>query len=281
MLDKEFRFLHDQLSWTIESTPHPDRDVTGLDHPRGRYAELLIVDEADRLKTPAPEQHRDHHDRTCIGVILIGMPGIEKRLAPQLYRRVGFVHHYRPLSATEQAFVLARHWSHLRLDDADDFATGEAVATVTRIISGNFRLTSRLIAQIEHVPEINQMSTVTKGSSTPPVNPQSSGLRDDQRAQRNLKTAFRPAASCRRFPATHPWPCGPLRCARPHPGHRPDRLRTTGARHAAPAVPGSPRARLSKLPRDPDAVRAAIRHLTATRPPRPARKHHVQDVGPW
>lgn len=81
ILDKEVRFLHDRLNWTIESTLHPDRDVTELDHPSGRYAELLTVDEADRLKTPALEQLRDHHDRTGIGVILIGMLGIEKRLA--------------------------------------------------------------------------------------------------------------------------------------------------------------------------------------------------------
>lgn len=164
LLDKEVTFLHNRLSWTIESTLHPDRDVTDLDYPCGHYAELLSVDEADRLKTPALEQLRDHHDRTGIGVILIGMPGIEKRLArfPQLYSRVGFVHHYRPLSATEQAFVLARHWPHLYLDDTDDFTTGEAVAAITRITSGNFRLTSRLIAQIERVLEINQMSTVTK-----------------------------------------------------------------------------------------------------------------------
>jgi DNA transposition AAA+ family ATPase len=33
------------------------------------------VDEADRLKTPALEQLRDHHDRTSIGLILIGIPG--------------------------------------------------------------------------------------------------------------------------------------------------------------------------------------------------------------
>jgi DNA transposition AAA+ family ATPase len=118
--------------------------------PADTPLELLIVDEADRLKTPALEQLRDHHDRTGIGLILIGMPGIEKRLAryPQLYSRVGFVHHYRPLSAQEQAFVLARRWPGLHLDAAD-FTTGETVAAITRITNGNFRLTGRLIAQIQ------------------------------------------------------------------------------------------------------------------------------------
>src|SRR5438046_2769196 len=69
----------------------------------------------------------------------------------------GFVHHYRPLSAAEQAFVLTRHWPHLHLDDPEDFTTGEALAAVTRITGGSFRLTSRLVAQIERILEVNHL----------------------------------------------------------------------------------------------------------------------------
>jgi len=164
ILDKEITFLHERLSWGIEWELETPKDLAKLSKSCGPCAELLIVDEADRLKTPALEQLRDHHDRTGIGLVLIGMPGIEKRLArfPQLYSRVGFVHHYRPLSAGELAFVLARHWPELHLDDTADFTTGEAVAAITRITNGNFRLTCRLIAQIQRILDINHLSVVTR-----------------------------------------------------------------------------------------------------------------------
>ena len=125
--------------------------------------ELLIVDEADRLKPAGLEQLRDYFDRHPIGLILIGMPGLEKRLAryPQLYSRVGFAHRYEPLSADELRFVLTHHWQRLGLAlSADDFTDSQAVA-VARITNGNFRLVHRLFAQITRILDINQLTTVT------------------------------------------------------------------------------------------------------------------------
>jgi hypothetical protein len=75
-------------------------------------------------------------DRSNIGLILIGMPGIDKRLAryPQLYSRVGFAHHDRPLQGNEFTFVLARHWRELGLClDGADFADAQAIAAVASI----------------------------------------------------------------------------------------------------------------------------------------------------
>jgi DNA transposition AAA+ family ATPase len=129
------------------------------------FVELLIIDEADRLRTAALEQLRDHYDRSQPGMILIGMPGVEKRLAryPQLYSRIGFVHEYRSLSADELVFVLQRHWSRLNLAlSADDFTDAEAIAAIAPITGGNFRLVQRLFAQVQRIMEINNLSTITR-----------------------------------------------------------------------------------------------------------------------
>jgi DNA transposition AAA+ family ATPase len=152
-----------QFNWTVEEALHPDEDHMG--RPRPDWIELVLVDEADRLKMPTLEQLRDFYDRRHLGLVLIGMPGLEKRLAryAQFYSRVGFVHHFRTLSEEELRFILAHHWQRLGLTlSHTDFTDAEAMAAVTRITGGNFRLVQRLFTQIERILQINEVRTVTK-----------------------------------------------------------------------------------------------------------------------
>ncbi len=132
--------------------------------PRKHHVELLIVDEADRLSNTGLEYLRDLFDRQGIGLLMIGMPGIEKRMEryPQLFSRVGFAHQYRPLQNQELTFVLTRRWRDLGLAmDEADFTDAQAVATIVRITGGNFRLLHRLFVQIERILRINGLNTIT------------------------------------------------------------------------------------------------------------------------
>jgi DNA transposition AAA+ family ATPase len=125
---------------------------------------LILLDEADRLKMATLEQVRDMFDHGGLGIVLIGMPGIEKRLSryPQLYSRVGFVHAFRPLSAEDIRQLLHQQWrpSGVTLPEAGE-TEAEAVAAIIRITGGNFRLLNRLLTQIARLLEINALHTIT------------------------------------------------------------------------------------------------------------------------
>ncbi len=130
-----------------------------------RLVEIVIIDEAERLPTSAFELVRDIFDRTGMGIILIGVPGMEKRLSRylQLYSHVGFAHHYRPLQGDELTFGLTRQQCRLglALEDAD-FTDAQAVASIARITRGNFRLLRRLFVQIGRILKINGLAVITK-----------------------------------------------------------------------------------------------------------------------
>jgi len=163
---EELTLLAYRFNDVVQAARDPSRDAPAA---RNSVVELLIVDEADRLKLPGLEELRDRYDRDNfqqgVGLVLIGMPGIERRLAryPQLYSRVGFVHQFRPLSAEELRFIVAHKWQELGLTFApDDYTDAEALAAIARITGGNFRLVQRLFAQIARVLEINQLRMITQ-----------------------------------------------------------------------------------------------------------------------
>ena len=155
--------LFRRVDGCIDLALHPGRMMPETRWPP--YVELLVIDEAERLSTQSLEHIRDVFDRTGIGVILIGMPGIDRQLEryPQFYSRIGFAHRYRALKGDELTFVLTRQWRRLGLDlDEADFTDHQAVATIARITGGNFRLLHRLFVQVERIMKINDLTVVTE-----------------------------------------------------------------------------------------------------------------------
>jgi DNA transposition AAA+ family ATPase len=161
-LVEELQLLTARVDICIDQ--HLHNGVSTRRRPANEHIELIVIDEADRLSAPALEHLRDRFDRQHLGLLLIGMPGIEKRLAayPQLYSRIGFAHQYRPLNDDELTFVLTRHWRRLGLSlSLDDFTDAQAIAAVGRVTRDNFRLIQRLFTQVERVMKINGLQVIT------------------------------------------------------------------------------------------------------------------------
>lgn len=171
-LEQDLLHLHAQMERFSSLTPVL-MQPSGM--PRGGYRitnvswELLVIDEADRLKPMGLEVLRDLYDRSKMGLLLIGMSGIEKRLAryPQFFSRVGFAHEFGRLAPQELREILHEH---IRLVDAEgeenlpatDALDEEALAAIIRMTGGNFRQMHRLLTQIERILLINHLSKVTK-----------------------------------------------------------------------------------------------------------------------
>ncbi|MDO6366925.1 MULTISPECIES: AAA family ATPase [Staphylococcus] len=159
MLEK-IRMLGVQVKFAKNSY----RNEEDVDINWDKEIDLIIVDEIDRLKIQNLEQLRDIYDQNNVGMIFIGMPGIEKRLAryPQLYSRIGFAHEYNKLSKDETKHILEYKLHELDVKiNLEDFSDYEAISKIIRITDGNFRLIQRLFSQIERILEINQLDTIT------------------------------------------------------------------------------------------------------------------------
>jgi DNA transposition AAA+ family ATPase len=148
-IEREVLTLFAAFSYLVEAANqrHQGKEELLVTHRFSRLIELLVVDEANRLKDAGLEQIRDIADRGEIGLVLLGMPGLEKRVAraPQLYSRIGFAHEMESLSEEETRFFLDQRWSHRVSAHSDDFTDQEAVAAILRIARGNIRLIERLM----------------------------------------------------------------------------------------------------------------------------------------
>ncbi len=160
-----------EIDWLAESLPecHPTYGEVAKEYSIKELqirdpTTLILVDEADRLRMASLEQVRAIFDAGEISVILIGMPGLEKRLAryPQFYSRIGFVHEFRPLGISEIRQLLEQRWTPPGVQLPAKPLDQETVAAIIRITGGNFRLLNRLLTQMERILEINALHEVTK-----------------------------------------------------------------------------------------------------------------------
>ena len=161
-IERDIHHQRNQLNYVLLATHNPHSFNWQWQRSPKDLVELIIMDEADRLGAKPLEQVRDIYDHSQIGVVLIGMPGIEKRLSryPQLYSRVGFVHHFRPLAHGEMQQVLPQLWQQMHPDNGA--LSDEVLVTAMRITGGNLRLMQRLLSQVERIMDINHLDIVTK-----------------------------------------------------------------------------------------------------------------------
>jgi DNA transposition AAA+ family ATPase len=160
----EIKELQRQFSHLKEWSLYPEGIPPQVRKENRNFAELVIIDEAERLKPQSFELIRELFDAGGTTFIFIGMPGIEKIIErfPQLYSRVGFVHQFRNLGKSEVEFIIAKHFSKLGVNIEEDvFSDQEAVATIIRMTNGNFRLINRLLKQSQRIMQVNCMTSLT------------------------------------------------------------------------------------------------------------------------
>jgi DNA transposition AAA+ family ATPase len=137
-------------------------------HPPGPYP-AGSEDRSRRNQNQRREETKGHYGtnrvalRSTLRMVLIGMPGIEKRIArfPQFYSRIGFVHEFRPLDANQVQELLALRWATAGIKLPEGPLSPEVVASLIRMTGGNFRLLTRLLTQIERVLSVNNLHHVS------------------------------------------------------------------------------------------------------------------------
>lgn len=112
----------------------------------------------------ALEQLRDFYDRRQIGLILIGMPGLEKRLAryPSSTAASASPTNTGPLTAQELRSVLTTTGERSASTSPSTTSATPKPCHHRPHHQGNFRLVNRLFAQIRRIREINNLTSITR-----------------------------------------------------------------------------------------------------------------------
>jgi DNA transposition AAA+ family ATPase len=159
----DIKRLQREFSLLKEKSLYPGEIPDNVRMENRNFAELVIIDEAERLKPQAFELIRELYDQNGTSFIFIGMPGIEKIIErfPQLYPRVGFVHQFTNLGKKEVEYIISKQFSKIGVCiEEDNFSDQEAVSTIIRMTNGNFRLINRLLKQSYRIMQVNCMASL-------------------------------------------------------------------------------------------------------------------------
>jgi DNA transposition AAA+ family ATPase len=127
-----------------------------------RQLKLLIIDEADRLDSDCLELLRDIYDRSTLSILLIGAPGIDRRLQRagygQLHSRFDFVYQMKSMSKAEMRLFIEQKWLELKLPlTADDTIS----SAIMRLGDGNFRRLNRIFGEVSRLQKLNCLPMIT------------------------------------------------------------------------------------------------------------------------
>jgi len=119
-----------------------------------KYATLLIVDEAYRLKFHALEELRDLHDRWKIGIVLIGDPAMERSLdrQPHFAHRIGFAQEFKQLERSEVNSYIDLQNKLLGFEEPED----EIYAAIFWYTQGNLRTLQKLFKLLDRLVRLNE-----------------------------------------------------------------------------------------------------------------------------
>jgi hypothetical protein len=106
-----------------------------------------------RMEVQKPQPHPQHDRNRRIQRLL---PKSHAKIA-QPQPRIGFVHEFRALAAAEVQTLLEENWTALASGSLAEAPAPDLVAAIIRVTSGNFRLITRLLTQMERMSKIDQL----------------------------------------------------------------------------------------------------------------------------
>jgi len=153
-LRNEYNFLMEQTTYiySLETAgPNPHRQL-----------KLLIIDEAYRLDSDYLELLRDLYDRSSLSILLIGAPGIDRRLQragySQLHSRFDFVYQIKSMSKAEMRLFIEQKWLELKLPLIADDTISSAIM---RLGDENFRRLNTIFGEVSRLQKLNCLPMIT------------------------------------------------------------------------------------------------------------------------